>query len=198
LSNRDPNPSATTPESSMIVHKESRDTRKRILCKNVSGEEIPPYSALEIEDSEDDGTSNVIQPSKHNLAYFLLSPGHPIPDDQLFEAFEDGYVLMNEEAPAAPDPYVAPTVGQSIGTIKDEWSMRNTGIGGIVKNSIEYIYDEGGDDEETRHRCRIQIGTGMVLLFETITNEATQEITASAVNQDGTLADDIVTFAVVQ
>ena len=107
----------------------TRDTRDPVSCKNQSGEEIPPRSAIQFDGTFTGYARDVIKPSGNSLNSSVVA----ITGEQTIAIGAVFDLDITFESLAAVSG--TPIIGGAIGTVTDEWSLSALQAGFIARGA---------------------------------------------------------------
>jgi hypothetical protein len=115
------------------------DNRDAVLCKNQSGELIPPRSVVKLDGTFTNGARDVIQPDADSLdsSLLLFTGEQAVPVDAEFWAVNKFEVLLTLNT----DDTSLPSIGDDVGTTTDTWTLSVDQLGMKARGtSGGYVY----------------------------------------------------------
>ena len=100
----------------------AKEIKRGPFCQNVSGEEMPAYSACVVTGQSGD-TYTVSKPAEDSAKEILFSPAHAVPDNGYFYAVNPFDELVTYNGSVSP--------GDTVGAVNGQWYVE-TGKTGLV------------------------------------------------------------------
>lgn len=139
-----------------------RDIGNTILCRNQSGEVIPPRAAIELDGTFTGGARDAIKPSDNSLDSNLIA----FNGEQVVPIGENFFAYVNYESLGTIKDGDSPAIGDDIGTETALWTLTTSQTGlkarGLTSGGYVYVVPFSGGGCVVRDLSGVGVGAQQV------------------------------------